>query len=73
MRTKRLLQLVQALKAGGYVTTQFESQWLLKDDENKIELGGEGAEKFEAFLSAMDDDLDVTNVFHSASFADDKV
>ncbi|KAL9190684.1 hypothetical protein ACHAXT_000390 [Thalassiosira profunda] len=66
-----MLQLVQALKADGYVTTQFEIQWLLKDEDNKIELSGEGAEKFEAFLSAMDDDLDVTSVFHNASFADD--
>jgi len=71
--TNDMLHLVQALKADGYVTTQFENQWLVKDEGNTNLLDKESAEKFEKFLSSMDDDLDVTNVFHNASFVDDNI
>mmetsp|Transcript_7366 Transcript_7366/g.16703 ORF Transcript_7366/g.16703 Transcript_7366/m.16703 type:complete len:353 (+) Transcript_7366:109-1167(+) len=66
-----MLQLVQTLKVDGYATTQFEKQWLLKDGGNKMLLDNESAEKFEKFLNSMDDDVDVTNVFHNASFVDE--
>ena len=64
-----LLSLVQTLKAGGYAITQFENQWLVKEENNKTILDTEGEEKFDKFLDTMDEDLDVTNVFHNASFA----
>lgn len=68
--TNDMLQLVQTLTAAGYMTTQFEKEYLVKDEGNKIMLDSESGEKLEKFLSSMDDDLDVTNVFHNASFAD---
>ena len=61
-----LLQLVKQLKADGYVTTQFENQWLVRDEGNKVLLDDEGSQKIDKFLSLLDDDLDVTNVFHNA-------
>ena len=67
----KMLQIVQALKDDGYVTTQFEKQWLVKDEDNRVLLDIESAEKFDKFLNSMDDDLDVTNVFHNAIFAND--
>jgi len=67
--TNNLLQLVQTLNENGYETTQFENQWLVKDEDNKVPLlDKESEEKFEKFLSSMEDDLDVTNVFHNAAF-----
>ena len=66
-----MLNLVQTLKSSGYETTQFEKQWLVKDEGNRISLDKENEEKFERFLEHMDDDLDVTNVFHSAKFGDE--
>lgn len=69
-----MLHLVQTLTENGYVTTEFENQWLLKDEGNKIVLDErESIEKFERFLGLMDEDMDVTNVFHNASFADDAI
>jgi len=67
--TNNLLQLVQTLNENRYETTQFENQWLVKDEDNKVPLlDKESEEKFEKFLSSMEDDLDVTNVFHNAAF-----
>ena len=66
-----MLLLVQTLQSSGYDTTQFEKQWLVKDEGNIISLDKESEEKFERFLEHMDDDLDVTNVFHSAKFGDE--
>ena len=66
-----MLQIVQALKDDGYITTQFEKQWLVKDEDNRVLLDTESAEKFNKFLNTMDADLDVTDVFHNAMFADD--
>lgn len=68
-----MTQLVQALQKDGYSTTQFEKQWLVKDEGNRIFLDNESAEVFEKFLNSMNDDVDVTNVFHNASFNDDNI
>ncbi|KAL7538640.1 hypothetical protein ACHAXR_008719 [Thalassiosira sp. AJA248-18] len=68
-----MLQLVGSLKADGYVTTRFETRWLVKDEGSKILLHDESADKFEKFLTSLDEDLDVTNVFHNSSFADDEI
>ena len=66
-----VLQLVQTLQTNGYATSLFEKQWLIKDDGHRVMLDKDGTESFEKFLNSMDDDLDVTNVFHNATFADD--
>eukprot|EP00580_Thalassiosira_gravida_P001740 CAMPEP_0201604564 /NCGR_PEP_ID=MMETSP0492-20130828/4664_1 /ASSEMBLY_ACC=CAM_ASM_000837 /TAXON_ID=420259 /ORGANISM="Thalassiosira gravida, Strain GMp14c1" /LENGTH=317 /DNA_ID=CAMNT_0048068625 /DNA_START=189 /DNA_END=1142 /DNA_ORIENTATION=+ len=67
--TNNLLHLVQTLNENGYETTQFENRWLVKDENNKVPLSDkESEEKLDKFLSSMEDDLDVTNVFHNATF-----
>ena len=66
-----VLQLIQALQTNGYAISQFEKQWLVKDEGNRVMLDKDGTESFEKFLNSMDDDLDVTNVFHNASLVDE--
>ena len=69
--TSGLLQLVQSLKTDGYVSSQFDNQWLVRSDDNKVILNEEGSDKFEKFLDSMDEDLDVTNVYHNATFPEE--
>ena len=64
--TSDLLGLVQSLKTNDYIPTQFENQWLLRSEDNKVILNEEGSEKLEKFLESMDEDLDVTAVYHNA-------
>ena len=64
--TSDLLGLVQSLKTNDYIPTQFEHQWLLRSEDNKVILNEEGSEKLEKFLDSMDEDLDVTAVYHNA-------
>ena len=64
--TSDLLGLVQSLKTNDYIPTQFENQWLLRSEDNKVILNEEGSEKLEKFLDSMDEDLDVTAVYHNA-------
>ena len=66
-----LLTLVQSLKSGGFVSTQFENHYLVRSEENKVPLNAEGSEKFEKFLDSMDEDMDVTTVYHNANFPDE--
>ena len=68
-----MMQIVQALQKDGFSTTQCEKQWLLKDEGTRILLINESAEIFEKFLNSMNDDVDVTNVFHNASINDDNI
>ena len=69
--TSGLLRLVQSLKTDGYVSSQFDNQWLVRSDDNKVILNEEGSDKFEKFLDSMDEDLDVTNVYHNATFPEE--
>lgn len=62
--TSDLLGLVQSLKTNDYIPTQFENQWLLRSEV--VILNEEGSEKLEKFLDSMDEDLDVTAVYHNA-------
>lgn len=62
-----LIHVVKALQKSGYSPTRFENQWLVKDQGNRLLLDDESAEIFDKFLDKMDDDLDVTNVFHNAT------
>ena len=66
-----MLKLVLSLQADGYLTTQFDYQWLVRSDDNKVLLSEEGLEKFEKFLDSLDEDLDVTNVYHNATFPEE--
>jgi YebC/PmpR family DNA-binding regulatory protein len=61
-----MINIVKALQKEGYRTNQFENQWLLKDEGNKVTVDEEGVPKFEKFLETVEEDLDVTNVFHNA-------
>jgi YebC/PmpR family DNA-binding regulatory protein len=69
--TSDMLKLVLSLQADGYLTTQFDYQWLVRSDDNKVLLSEEGLEKFEKFLDSLDEDLDVTNVYHNATFPEE--
>lgn len=69
--TSGLLRLVQSLKTDSYVSSQFDNQWLVRSDDNKVILNEEGSDKFEKFLDSMDEDLDVTNVYHNATFPEE--
>ena len=61
-----LLGIVKTLQGEGYTTSQFENQWLLKDEGNKVTVDEEGVPRFDKFLEMAEEDLDVTNVFHNA-------
>ena len=61
-----LLSIVKTLQGEGYTTNQFENQWLLKDEGNKVTVDEEGVTRFDKFLEMTEEDLDVTNVFHNA-------
>lgn len=61
-----MIGVVKALQRRGYTTNQFENQWLLKDEDSRMTVDEEGMPKFEKFLEAVDEDLDVTHVFHNA-------
>ena len=67
-----LIHVVKALQKSGYSTTRFENQWLVKDEGNSLLLENESAEIFDKFLDKLDDDLDVTNVFHNATRGNEK-
>lgn len=57
---------MRSLKSEGYITSQFENQWLIKDEDNRATLDEEGMAKFDKFMDTMEEDLDVINVFHNA-------
>mmetsp|Transcript_17210 Transcript_17210/g.35937 ORF Transcript_17210/g.35937 Transcript_17210/m.35937 type:complete len:343 (+) Transcript_17210:394-1422(+) len=61
-----LLGLVHTLKINGFSITQFEKQWVVKDEGSKTVLDAEGLKKFEKFFDTMEEDFDVSNVFHNA-------
>lgn len=61
-----VLNIVRSLKSEGYITYQFENQWLIKDEDNRATLDEEGMAKFDKFMDTMEEDLDVINVFHNA-------
>jgi YebC/PmpR family DNA-binding regulatory protein len=66
-----MTQIVQALQKDGYSPTRFEKQWLVRDEGNRTLLDSVSAEVFEKFLNSMNDDVDVTNVYHNAAFSED--
>lgn len=64
--------LVMAMKRGGYVLSQFETAYLVKDEED----GGqhvllddeESVDLLETFMEKMDEDDDVDQIYHNATF-----
>ena len=66
-----LYPLVKNMKDNGYALSEFQSTYLVKDDgaggSTAIELDQESTEQFEKFMSKMDDDEDVNDVYHNAS------
>ena len=67
-----MTHIVRALQKGGYSATRFEKQWVVRDEGNKNLLDSESAEVFEKFLNSLNDDVDVTNVYHNATFIVDE-
>jgi YebC/PmpR family DNA-binding regulatory protein len=62
-----LFQVVNCLRDGGYNVTQFDHRYVLTDQEHGgVELSSEGEDALIQFLDKMDENEDVTNVFHNA-------
>ena len=65
---KELYQVVTALKADGYELTQFEHRYVLVDQEHGgVDLSEEGSEELDSFLEKMDENEDVSNVYHNVN------
>jgi YebC/PmpR family DNA-binding regulatory protein len=65
---KDLYQVVTALQADGYELAQFEHRYVLVDQEHGgVDLSEEGSEELDSFLEKMDEDEDVTNVYHNVN------
>jgi transcriptional/translational regulatory protein YebC/TACO1 len=65
---KDLWQVVTSLKDGGFQVSQFEHRYVLVDeDHGAVSLSEEGTERLELFLEKLEENEDVTNVYHSAS------
>ena len=63
-----MLKLVGALREARFDLAEFSTRWLLKDEGTAVSLEGEGAESFDAFLERLEDDHDVTDVYHNAAY-----
>ena len=61
-----LHSLVQTLRESNVYPSEFESRWVVRDESNVMDLDEENAEAFAKFLDRMDDDIDVTDVYHNA-------
>jgi transcriptional/translational regulatory protein YebC/TACO1 len=65
-----LWQVFKGLQQAGYTVTQFEHRYILQDDDHGgVELFSRSAaawQELEDFLDKLDDNEDVTNVYHNA-------
>lgn len=62
-----LFQVVTALQEAQYNVAQFDHRYVLQDQEHGgVELSPEAEDQLIAFLDKMDENEDVTNVFHNA-------
>lgn len=62
--------LIKTMQSGGYTLGQFESAYLPKDTSDGgtiIQLNQDSTEHFETFLQKMDDDEDVSKIYHNAT------
>jgi YebC/PmpR family DNA-binding regulatory protein len=62
-----LWNLVKVLQEQGYEPQEFEHRYTVPDPGNLVPLTEEGREKLETFLDKMDENEDVTQVFHNCS------
>ena len=63
-----LWHMVTALREAGYTVDEFEHRYLLNDPTTMaVELGDDGVEDLERFLTAMEENEDVTQVYHNAA------
>jgi YebC/PmpR family DNA-binding regulatory protein len=60
-----LWNLVTALRGSGYEPDQFEHRYVVADENTSVTLSDEGMEQLHDFLDKMDDDADVTHVYHN--------
>jgi YebC/PmpR family DNA-binding regulatory protein len=65
---KELYQVVTALQADGYELAQFEHRYVLVDQEHGgVDLSEEGSQELDSFLEKMDENEDVTSVYHNVN------
>ena len=66
---KDLWQVVSSLQDAGYNVTQFEHRYVLHDQDHGYvdDLSPMGIESLETFLDKLDENEDVTNIYHNAS------
>lgn len=62
-----LWQVVSKLREKGCTVDEFEHRYLLNDPEMAVEVGDGGMEELETFLTAMEENEDVTQVYHNAA------
>jgi YebC/PmpR family DNA-binding regulatory protein len=60
-----LWSLVASLRENGYEPDEFEHRYVVIDPSSFVSLNEEGQEQLESFLDKMDEDEDVTNVYHN--------
>ena len=61
-----LWNLVTALQENGYQPEEFEHRYVVADPDGVVSLSDEGQDKLESFLDKMDDNEDVTHVYHNS-------
>ena len=65
-----MFSVVSALQDSGYTVSQFEHRYVLHTDQEPhgyvTDLSKDGIQQFELFLDKLDENEDVTNVYHNA-------
>jgi YebC/PmpR family DNA-binding regulatory protein len=68
-----LWKLVTALRESGYVPLEFEQHFVLSDSDNAVgPLSMRGAAKLNAFLEKLDEDMDISNIYHNAILSEEE-
>lgn len=62
-----LWSLVASLRDNAYEPAEFEHRYVVTDPSTVVLLNEEGQEKLESFLDKMDEDEDITNVYHNST------
>ena len=64
--TVDLWNMVTRLREKGYIPTEFETRFIISDPDSEVLLTDDGREQLQSFLEKMDEDEDVTHVYHNA-------